>query len=89
MRDIKNTKIGKIITSPLIKGLIKSIPFGVGSLAGNVLDEVEGSPSGAADWKTITPQLIKLGLYAVLVYLILNGTITADDAKDAQKILNY
>ncbi len=75
------TKFGKLLTGKVVGGLIKSIPFGVGSLAGNILDEVNGSQPGEVDKKSIYPQLIKLGIYAVLAYLVVSGKLSQEDAE--------
>ncbi len=88
-KTFKETKIGKLLTNPIIKGAIKSIPLGVGSLAANILDETTTSESGKADLKTIIPQLLKLAFYGWLAYQFLHGTFTAEDVKDAQKIVNF
>lgn len=89
MKKFKHTKIGKFLTSPFAMGLIKTIPFGVGSLAGNVLDETKTSEAGSPDLKTIIPQVIKLIIYAVLAYFALTGAITFDEVDAAQDVINY
>jgi hypothetical protein len=89
MKPFKETKIGKILTNPIIKGAIKSIPLGVGSLAANILDETTTSEPGKADLKTIIPQLLKLAFYGYLAYQFLNGVYDADAVKDAQKIIEF
>ena len=80
-KKFKDRVIGKILTGKVVSGLVKSIPFGVGSLAGNILDEVNGSEPGQVDQKTITPQLIKLCIYAVLAYLVVSGKLSQEDAE--------
>ncbi len=80
-KKFKDRKIGKILTSPIAKGVIKMIPFGVGSLAANILDEVDGSEAGQVDTRTITPQLIKLVIYGVLAYLVVSGKMTNEDSE--------
>ena len=79
--------IGKLLTHPVVKGLIKTIPFGVGSMAGNVLDETQNSQPGAVDWPTVMPQLIKIVIYGVLAYYALSGAITFEDAENAQDLI--
>ena len=89
MKPFNETKLSKVLSNPLVKGLIKSIPFGVGSLASNVLDETTTSPTGKWDLKTILPQLLKLAFYGYLAYQFLHGTFTEEDIKQAQKIINF
>ena len=86
-KKFKETLIGKILTSKVAKGILKSVPFGIGSLAGNIIDEVNGSKSGEIDKKSIYPQLIKLALYAALAYLIVSGKITPEQADTAKSII--
>ena len=77
-KKFKETGFGKFLTGKAASGIIKSIPFGVGSIAGNILDEVNGSQSGEVDKKSIFPQIIKLCFYAILAYLLSTGNITVD-----------
>ena len=74
------TRMGKLLTGKLVSGVLKTIPFGIGSLAGNILDEVNGSESGSFDPKTLKPQLIKLALYALFAFAVTRGWLTADEA---------
>jgi len=86
-KPFKETKVGKILSGGFVKGVLKSIPFGVGELAGNVLDEVNGSEPGELDKKSIIPQLVKLAFYIGLAYAVLNNKITIDDAEQAKDLL--
>ena len=72
-------KIIKFLNKPLIAGVIKSIPFGIGSLAANVLGEVGGA--GNVDKKELMPQLVKIGIYVVLLYLVFSGKLNMEDAE--------
>ncbi len=76
-KKFKETKFGKIITGKIVAGAVKLIPFGIGSLAGNILDE-NGTESGEIDKKTIYPQLIKLAFYATIGLLIAFGKISPE-----------
>jgi hypothetical protein len=87
-KKFKDTKAFKALNSPVVKGLLKSIPFGVGSIAGNVLDETATSPAGEVDKKNIGPQLIKLVIYAFLIYLLLFHGFDMDQLQDAKELLS-
>jgi len=50
------TTLGKILTSPLIKGALSLLPFGVGSIASNILDK-NATGSGTIDPKTMPIKL--------------------------------
>ena len=79
-------KIIKFLTKPLIAGVIKSIPFGIGSLAANVLGEVGGA--GNVDKKELMPQLVKIGIYVVLLYLVFSGKLNMEDAESYKDFIN-
>jgi hypothetical protein len=79
--------IGKILKSGIAKGIIKSIPFGVGSLAANILDEVNGSKPGQVDKVSILPQLLKLGFYIALAVAVALGKLTVDQADTAKSVV--
>lgn len=89
-KPFKNTGIGKVLTSPLVKGLIKAVPFGVGDIAGNVLDEVKGSDeAGKVHWPSVTPQIIKLLIYAALALAVLKGWVTFEEAENAKDLVTH
>ena len=79
-------KIIKFLTKPLIAGVIKSIPFGIGSLAANVLGEVGGA--GNVDKKELMPQLVKIGIYVVLLYLVFSGKLDMSQAENYKDFIN-
>lgn len=83
-KKFKETKFGKLLTSPVAKMLIKTLPLGIGSMAGNILDETENSQPGEVNKEDLIPQLIKLAFYIVLVYLAIKGGISWDDAEAAK-----
>ena len=86
-KKFSETKIGMILTSPLVKSLIKAVPFGIGSFAGSVLDD-NTTASGDIDRVEVYPQLFKIGIYAVLIYFALKGSISFEDAEAAKGLLN-
>jgi len=92
-KKFKETKIGKLLTSRVAKGLLKSLPLGVGQIAGNILDEKKGdgkgevvSEAGSIDWKdpaTIVSAVATL----VLMYLALTGKLTWEEAEQAKSFI--
>ncbi len=76
----------KFINKPLIKGVLKSLPFGVGSLAQNVLSETNGV--GNIDQEELPAQLFKIVVYGVLIYLILSGNLSFDDAESVKDLIS-
>lgn len=87
-KKFKDTKFGRFITGKLVSGVVKSIPFGVGSLLSNILDDVNGSAPGEFDKSTLKPQLIKIGFYIVLAILVLKGTISIEEAESVKGIID-
>ena len=95
-KKFKDRWIGKLLTNPNTKMLIKAIPFGIGSLAGRILDnttssvgdypfpEIKESPPGSILNEDLVPELVKLVFYIVLVYLVYRGVISWEDAQEAK-----
>jgi len=81
-----NNKLIKFLSKPLISGLLKSIPFGIGSVAGNVLSEHKGV--GNVDQKELAPQLLKILIYVVLLYLIFNGKLSFEEASQYKEFIS-
>lgn len=90
-KPFKETKVGMFLTKPavlnVVKGVAKSIPFGIGSLAGNLIDEVNGSKPGQVDMKGIYPILLKIAIYIGLVLMVKYGLIDASDAEQIKQAL--
>lgn len=80
-------KIGKFLTKPTVKAIIKSIPI-LGDIAGNVLDEQQTSEPGQIDKKTIGPQLVKIAILGILLYLAMTGKISFEEAEQAKEFIN-
>ena len=85
-KPFHESKIGKILTNPLIKSGLSLIPFGLGSLASNVLDR-NGSPVGKVDAKTMPIKIMKVVIYAVLLYLVFSGKIDFEQAGQAKEFI--
>ena len=79
-------KIIKFLNKPLIAGIVKSIPFGIGSLASNILGEVGGP--GNVDKKELPAQLIKIGIYVVLLYLVFSGKLNMETATEYKDFID-
>ena len=85
-KRFNETKFGKIITSPLIKSAIGMVPFGIGSTLSNILDK-NGTEPGTVDPQSFAPQMMKIAIYIVLVYLALSGKLTWEDAEQAKEFI--
>ena len=83
MRPFKDTKLGKILTSPIVKGVLTKLPFGVGSLVSEVVNSTS-TPEGAINREQLIHNLIKMAIYAVLLYLAFSGKISFEEAEDAK-----
>ena len=77
----------KALNRPLLRGLVKSIPF-VGDIADNVLTETSNSPAGEFDPKDMWLRVVRLAILVVLLYLVFSGKIDMDQAEDAKEFLN-
>jgi len=65
--------------------LLSAIP-GVGPIIANVLDN-NSTPAGVMDKKELWPQLVQLVILAVIIYFLLTGKITQDQAEGAKELL--
>lgn len=83
----KNSRVGKFLTSPVFKGLITKIPFGVGSLAGDILNKND-KEEGTLSREKLVHNLVKLCIYGALAYFFLKGSITLEEAEDAKDLIN-
>ncbi len=86
-KPFKERKFGKLITSPVAKLLIKSLPFGIGSMAGNILDKTENSEPGQVNKEDAIPQIVKLAIYGILIYMAIKGGISWEDAEQAKNLI--
>ena len=85
-KPFKRTKVGKILTSPIAKGILSKLPFGVGSTLSEVLNDTD-TPEGEMNREKLVHNLIKMGIYAVLLYLVFSGKIDFDQAQDAKDFI--
>ena len=86
-KPFKNTKVGKILTSPIAKGIISKLPFGVGSMASEFMSDTTDAKAGNMSREKLVHNLVKLGIYAVLLYLVFSGKIDFDQANDAKDFI--
>lgn len=89
------TKVGKFLTNNTVKNVIKGIPFGIGSMAGHILDEKLGraegevlSPAGSIDHDTFIPDMVKLAFYILLALMVLLGWISMEQAEGAKGLVS-
>jgi len=74
----------KLLERPLIKAVLKSIPF-VGDIVSNMDNQ---SPQGEVDGRDSPYLIIRYLIIGVLIYLVLSGKIDIDQANDAKDLLN-
>ena len=80
-------KLKRFSNSALFRGVVSSLPFGIGSLASNVLAETDKSKQGTISTQELAPQLIKLGFYILLVLMALRGWISFEDVEQAKEVI--
>ena len=85
-RRFNATKIGKILTNPIVKSGLSMLPFGLGSLASNFLDS-NATPTGEIDPKTMPVKIMKVVIYAVLLYLVISGKIDFSQATEYKEFI--
>lgn len=85
-KPFKESKAGKFLTKPAVKGLISLIPFNVGSAAKEFLDKTD-TPEGQMSREKAMLHFWKLVLYAVLLYLVISGKISFDQAQDYKEFV--
>jgi len=66
----------KIAASPLLSIGMEMLPFGLGSLAGNLLNKVNDTEEGEVDVKSLVPIIIKMLIYLGLGLLIAKGYLS-------------
>lgn len=86
-KPFRHSKIGKLLTSPIVKGLLTKIPFDIGSTIGDLLNKNE-TEEGAMTKEKLMHHVIKIVMYGVLAYFFLKGDITLDEAEDAKDLIN-
>ena len=89
-KPFKYTKVGRFLTSPVIKEAITFIPF-VGNFASNVLDEVKGDGLNEvlSEPGNIDTQRLKIQMYALLLLGgVLAGIALAKDWLTIEEIQN-
>jgi len=85
-KPFKTTRVGKILTSPIVKGLLTKIPLGLGSMASDFLNRNE-TMEGEMTKEKLVHNLVKITIYAVLVYLVFSGKLTWEDAEGAKSFI--
>lgn len=81
MKGKLKSKVLVLLGKPIVSGLVKSIPFGIGSLAANLLDNLNGTKAGQIDKRTISPIIIKIVIYAAIGLAISKGWLSIEHAE--------
>ena len=79
-------KIGKVLTNPIVRKGLGLIPFGIGSTITSIIDK-NGTEPGQVDPKKLPVEIMKMIIYAVLIYLALKGSLTWADAEQAKQFI--
>ena len=85
-KPFKETKVGKILTSGVARTALDMIPFGIGSTISQVLNKND-TPEGSISREALVKSLVKLGIYAVLLYLVFSGKLDMSDAQDYKEFI--
>ena len=87
MSKLRKGWIIKLLNRPLIKAVVKSIPF-VGDIAQNIEDDSFEHPSGTFNPVAMVPVVIRILFLIALAYFVLKGEITIEAAQDAKELLD-
>jgi hypothetical protein len=85
-KPFSDTKIGKVLTSPIVKASIKLLPFNIGSAAAEMMEKTD-TPVGSMNREKAVHHALKLIIYAVILYLVFSGKIGWDDAEQAKDLI--
>lgn len=85
-KPFNETKAGKLVNSTFVKTALSLVPFGLGSIASNILDS-NATASGNVDPKTMPIKLMKVVIYAILIYFVFSGKISQDQADTAKDFI--
>lgn len=86
-KPFHETRLFKTLNKPAVKGTLGMVPFGIGSAITNILNVGPNSKPGEPEPTTFPQDMIKLVIYAILIYLALSGKITMDQAQDAKEFI--
>ena len=85
-KPFKDSKFGKILTSPIVKGVLTKLPFGVGSLVSEVVNSTS-TPEGNINKEQLIHNAIKIVIYIVLIYMVFSGKIDFEQAEQAKEFI--
>jgi len=80
-------KLLKLLNKPLIKGIVKSIPF-IGDLGTNILEETTNTKPGQLDKNELFYSLVRLGVLVTLLYLVFSGKLSMEDAEGFKEFID-
>ena len=82
----KESKFFKVLTSPVVKGILTKVPFGIGSMAGDLLNKNE-TGAGSMTKEKLLHNIVKIAVYSILLYLAFSGKISMDQAEQAKDFI--
>ena len=83
-KPFTETKLFRILKTA--QPVLSKVPFGVGELANNLLTK-NTSPAGAVNRSQMVHSIVKMGVYAVLLYLVFSGRLTMEEAESAKEFI--
>jgi hypothetical protein len=86
-KPFNQTKFGKVVTSAPVRTALGFLPFGVGSAANELLSFQPKQPEGHLQSDRWIFHVIKLSIYAVLLYMLLSGKIDMEQATQAKEFI--
>ena len=88
MKPFNETKIFKILSGKVAKVILSKVPFGIGSTFSDLMtSSKDAGNSGTMSREKLVHNLVKMGVYAILIWLALSGKISWDDADQAKEFL--
>ena len=76
----------KILKKPLVKGVLKSVPF-VGDVVDNITTETENSPAGSLDKGDLVMRIVRLVVLIGILYFVFSGKIDMEQAEDIKEFI--
>ena len=77
----------KLINKPIIKGVLKTIPF-AGDIIQNIEDDSFQHPTGTFNPVAMIPVIIRLLFLIALAYFVLRGDVSIEDAQDVRELID-
>lgn len=88
MKPFNETKLFKVLSGKVAKAILSKVPFGIGSTFSDIMtSSKDAGLSGTLSREKFVSNMVKIGIYAILIWLVLAGKISWDDAGQAKEFL--